>query len=492
MADLGKAYVNIVPKAENIKAELEKLLGDNMPNTDQPGKKWGDGLLSGMKKAITAAAVAKVLKDAFSAGADLQQSFGGLDTIYGEAAAGAKAYAKEAALAGISANNYAEQAVSIGASLKQAFGGDTTAAMEAANTALLDMADNSAKMGTPLESIQQAYQGFAKQNYTMLDNLKLGYGGTQAEMKRLLADAEKLTGVKYDISNLGDVYSAIHVIQGELGLTGVAAFEAQTTMTGSFNALKASWTNVMAAMTTGEGMEEAMANLSTAAGYFVNNILAMLGSLGPQIPTFISGILDALISNAPALLSGGIEMIAQIAVGFAQSIPSLLEQVPTLFLAAVDAFFAQDWASIGNDIIMGIIEGLAAAAAALLESLKGLAQRALQAAKDELRIGSPSKAFADSVGQWIPPGIAVGIEDNMSPLNASIGALSKDITSDMARATAPGSTYRAEQPQQAAPSENKVVHVIKIVFEGSLAQLGRILRPVIKEEDERIGPELIK
>ena len=491
MADIGKAYVNITPKAENIKAEIEKILGDAGLGGNNPGKQTGTNFMSGMKKVVTAAAVGKIVKDSFSAGADLQQSFGGLDTIYGDAAASAKTYAFAAAEAGISANSYAEQAVSFGAALKAAYGGDTTAAMEAANVAIMDMTDNSAKMGTPLESIQQAYQGFARGQYQLLDNLKLGYGGTKTEMERLLADAQALTGVKYDINNLGDVYSAIHAIQGELGLTGVAALEAQTTLTGSFNSVAASWTNVMAALTTGEGMEEAMANLTTSVTNFANQVLTALGNLAPQIPALVLGLLDALIANAPQLITGGLEMIAQIAVGFAQAIPDLISKIPELFLQAVDAFFAQDWGSIGADIINGIIAGIMAAAEALLETLRGLGRRAIQAAKDELHIGSPSRVFADEIGRWIPPGIAVGIDDNMAPLNSSIAAASQGIVGDMARATAPGNipTPAYSQPQQQTAQVNNTVH---IVFEGSLAQLGRILQPYIKAEEERRGPLLIK
>lgn len=171
MADLGTAYVNIVPKAPGIKAALEDILGDNMPNTNPAGNKMGAGLLRGIGRVISAAAVGKIVSDAFNAGGALEQSFGGLDTLYGEAAEGAKKFAFEAAQAGISANSYAEQAVSFGAALKSAYGGDTAAAMEAANTAILDMTDNSAKLGTPLESIQAAYQGFARGQYTLLDNL---------------------------------------------------------------------------------------------------------------------------------------------------------------------------------------------------------------------------------------------------------------------------------------------------------------------------------
>lgn len=492
MADIGKAYVTIVPKAPGIEGEISKLLGGAAgPAGEAAGSKAGGAMLSGLKKVATVAAVGKIIKDAFSAGGDLQQSFGGIDTLYGDAAAAAKEYAFSAAQAGISANEYAEQAVSFGAALKAAYGGDTTAAMEAANTAILDMADNSAKLGTPLESIQQAYQGFARGQYQLLDNLKLGYGGSKTEMERLLSDAQKLTGVKYDINNLGNVYAAIHAIQEELGLTGVAAQEAQTTLTGSFNAVKAAWTNVLAGLTTGEGMDEAMANLTIAVTNFADNVLAALGNLAPQVPTLILGLLDALVTNAPNLIVGGLEMIAQIALGFVQAIPELLAKVPGLFLQCVDAFFSLDWGQIGHDIVMGIINGIKAAAAALIETLKGLAQRALQACRNELHIGSPSRLFADEIGHWIPPGIAVGIEANMAPLNTSIAGVAHDITADMAAATAPenlvkstGQTPSFQQASAAAP-------VVHISFEGSLAELGRILQPVIKAEEQRRGPQLI-
>lgn len=180
MADIGTAYVNIVPKAQGIEGQISNLLDGSAGAAGKAaGGKAGSGLISGLKTVATAAAVGKVVKDAFSAGGDLQQSFGGIDTLYGAAAAAAKEYAFSAAQAGISANDYAEQAVSFGAALKAAYGGDTTAAMEAANTAILDMADNSAKMGTPLESIQAAYQGFARGQYQLLDNLNT-FGGMAA------------------------------------------------------------------------------------------------------------------------------------------------------------------------------------------------------------------------------------------------------------------------------------------------------------------------
>lgn len=166
--ELGKAYVQIVPSAKGIGGAIQSELGGSATSA---GKSAGLNIVGAIKGAIAAAGIGKAIKSSLTAGGNLQQSFGGLDTIYGDAAEAAKNYAAEAAKAGISANSYAEQAVSFGASLKQAFEGDTTKAVEAANTAIMDMADNAAKMGTPIENIQNAYQGFAKQNYTMLDNL---------------------------------------------------------------------------------------------------------------------------------------------------------------------------------------------------------------------------------------------------------------------------------------------------------------------------------
>lgn len=417
MPDLGNAYVNIVPKAPGIESKVENLLNGGAGGAEKAGEGFGKKLLGGIAKLGIGAAVGSQLKAAFDAGGALQQSFGGLETIYGEAADQAKAFAMQAASAGISANDYAEQAVSFGAALKQAYGGDTTAAMEAANTAILDMADNAAKMGTPLESIQTAYQGFAKQNYTMLDNLKLGYGGTKEEMQRLLADAEAFSGVHYDLDNLGDVYDAIHVIQGELGLTGVAAGEAETTLTGSAGAMKASWENVLAALTTGEGLEEALGNFSDSFGNFSTNVITMLANLAPQLPELVMGLASTIIDNAPTFIASGAELIAQLLVGLITSIPTIIASLPQIFDSIKNAFKDVDWAQLGKDIINGIINGLANMASSLWNKMKEIVRGALGAAQDEAQTGSPSRLFANELGRWIPPGVAMGVEENMQPLD---------------------------------------------------------------------------
>lgn len=319
---LGTAYVQILPSAKGLGAAIKQSLDGDAGNA---GKSAGLKISSGIKKMIAGAAigagVTAAIKAAVSEGGKLEQSYGGLDTIYGKAADAARAYAQEAASAGISANDYAEQAVSFGASLKQAFEGDTKKAVEAANTAILDMTDNAAKMGTPIESIQMAYQGFAKQNYTMLDNLKLGYGGTKTEMERLLKDATKLSGVEYNMDNLGDVYDAIHVIQGDLGLTGVAAAEAATTFEGSFNAMKASAANLLGNLALGENIKPAMVSLATnASGFLFGNLIPMVGTVFKSLPEAMNAFLQ---EGFPKLKESGISLVKQLSDGAKGMLPAI-------------------------------------------------------------------------------------------------------------------------------------------------------------------------
>ena len=250
-------------------------------------------------------------------------------------------------------------------------------------------------------------------------------------MERLLADAQAITGVEYDINNLGDVYNAIHVIQGELGLTGVAASEAETTLTGSMGAVKASWENVMAALTTGEGLETAMANMGESVSNFANVVLQMFGQLAPQIPGLITGLADIFVQNAPQFLASGVAMVLQIAVGLIKAIPDLIQQLPEIWNAIKSAFASVDWWSIGRDVIMGIINGLRDWGSALWNEIGNLARNAWQSAKSALGIGSPSKVFAQEVGRWIPAGMAQGIEDNLEPIHASMQVMTDASLADV-------------------------------------------------------------
>lgn len=342
--ELGKAYVQIIPSAKGIGGAISKELGGEAGSA---GKSAGLNIAGAIKGAIAAAGIGTALKSALEAGGNLQQSFGGLETLYGDAADAAKKYAVEAAQAGISANTYAEQAVSFGAALKSAFSGDTAKAAEAANTAIMDMADNAAKMGTPIENIQTAYQGFAKGQYQLLDNLKLGYGGTKTEMQRLLADASKLSGVEYNIDNLGDVYDAIHVIQQDLGLTGVAAAEASTTFTGSFEAMKAAGENLMASLALGQDLGPSLDALGQTVSAFVfNNLFPMIQNIISSIPGLLGGISDFIV----------------------QAIPSVMQSAVSLVSSIGEAFFTFDWWGLASNIIDALSGAIDSAAGSIMGS----------------------------------------------------------------------------------------------------------------------------
>lgn len=369
-AELGKAYVQIVPSAQGISGSISSAIGGEATSA---GQSAGFSIAGAIKSAIVAAGIGGTIKTALEAGGNLQQSFGGLETLYGDAADAAKAYATEAAAAGISANSYAEQAVSFGAALKQAYDSDAEA-VEAANVAILDMADNSAKMGTDIGSIQTAYQGFAKQNYTMLDNLKLGYGGTKSEMERLLADAKELSGVEYDIDNLGDVYSAIHVIQENLGLTGVAAEEASETFSGSLGAMKAAGENLLANLALGEDIGPALATLGESVQNFVlNNLLPMLGNIFEGIPELLSGLsstiigmLNILNNNPDELVQTGISIVTSLVSAIVEAAPYLVEAAWNLIAALGSALINTDWASVGRDLISRLRSSVDLAAGEIL------------------------------------------------------------------------------------------------------------------------------
>lgn len=468
--EIAKAYVQLVPSAKGFKSGIQGAIGGDVASAgESAGGSYGTAMIGKIKGLVAAAGLGAIVKEAFDAGGALQQSFGGLDTLYESAGASAKQYAREAVEAGISMNDYAEQAVSFGAALKQSLGGDVKAAAKAANTAILDMADNSAKMGTPLEQIQSAYQGFAKQNYTMLDNLKLGYGGTKTEMERLLKDAEKLheeaTGevTHYDIENLNDVYSAIHDVQGELGLTGVAAAEAKTTFTGSFQAMKASATNLLADITTGASPEQIGQDMSTlfeqGFTFVKGNLLPMAADIVESLPQVIESVIqgatdilnevaedptviidfaintllnlaDALLTNVPILSAAiwnlAIEMakalitydwigaakklLRSIADGLLVAIPLMIKTVLSVAKSIYDTFKNSDWKTVGKNIISGILNGLKSAASAILDYMKELAKSCLSSIKEALGIHSPSTVFRDEVGRWIPEGIGVGIK----------------------------------------------------------------------------------
>ena len=356
--ELGKAYVQIVPSAQGIKSALTEMFAEETDGLgEQTGQSIGQELVGTLKKVIAAAGIGKIISDSINMGGALQQSLGGVETLFKDSADTVKEYAALAyRTVGLSANDYMEQTTSFAASLLSSVSQDTNAAAQLANMAMVDMADNANKMGTDMQDIQNAYQGFAKQNYTMLDNLKLGYGGTQAEMQRMLNDATKISGVKYDLGNLADMYSAIHIIQQEMDITGTTAKEAATTLTGSFAAMKAAAENVMGNWSTGADLTEPLQALAdTAQTFLVDNLLPMIGNV-------LAGIPEIVYSLVPELLQTGTELLSSLAQGFTEGIPEFFSTALPQLLAFTDQLRdnAASFVDAGLNLITQLINGLIA------------------------------------------------------------------------------------------------------------------------------------
>ncbi len=356
--ELGKAYVQIVPSAQGIKSALTEMFDEETDGLgEQTGQSIGQKLVGTLKNVIVAAGIGKIISDSINMGGALQQSLGGVETLFKDSADTVKEYAAQAyRTVGLSANDYMEQTTSFAASLLSSVSQDTDAAAQLANMAMVDMADNANKMGTDMQDIQNAYQGFAKQNYTMLDNLKLGYGGTQAEMQRLLNDATKISGVKYDLGNLADMYSAIHIIQQEMDITGTTVKEAATTLTGSFAAMKAAAENVMGNWSTGADLTEPLQALAdTAQTFLVDNLLPMIGNV-------LAGIPEIVYSLVPELLQTGTELLSSLAQGFTEGIPEFFSTALPQLLAFTDQLRdnAASFVDAGLNLITQLLNGLIA------------------------------------------------------------------------------------------------------------------------------------
>lgn len=319
--NLGKAYVQIMPSARGISGSISKLLGGEAKSAGTTaGLGFGGKLVGAASKILVAAGIGKAFATSIRAGGALEQSIGGIETLFKGSADIVKNYAKEAyKTSGVSANQYMQQVTMFSASLLQSLGGDTKKAAKSADMAIRDISDNANKMGTNIQSIQDAYQGFSKANYTMLDNLRLGYGGTKTEMQRLLSDAEKLTGIKYDINNLDDVFNAIHVIQGELGITGTTAREASETLTGSFAAMKASAQDFLGNLALGMDIKEPLSNLITTTGTFLfGNLIPMIINIGKALP---GALVQAISEAGPAMIEQGKNLMASLGIGLSDSSP---------------------------------------------------------------------------------------------------------------------------------------------------------------------------
>ena len=320
--------------------ENEKAIKEGGKAAEESGSKFEGfgkvlktvGVALGAVAVAAGAAAVKLGKEVIAAYADYEQLVGGVDTLFKDSSQEIQRYAANAyKTAGLSANEYMETVTGFSASLIQSLGGDTEKAAKYADMAITDMSDNANKMGTDMSSIQNAYQGFAKQNYTMLDNLKLGYGGTKQEMERLLADAEKISGVKYDISSYADVVEAIHVMQESMDIAGTTAKEAEATISGSVNALKSAVSNLIV------GFGDADADMELLCNHMVDAFKTVVANITPVIENIVAALptaLDALLTAVGELLPTLLEAVTEL---FSQVLETLLSLLPQLIPAAVSA-----------------------------------------------------------------------------------------------------------------------------------------------------------
>lgn len=356
--------------------EANKGIDEVGQKTSGLGEKLKSGLAMAGKVAVAgvaagATAIGALGTKAVAAYADYEQLVGGVETLFKDSQDQVMDYANNAyKTAGLSANEYMETVTSFSASLLQSLDGDTSAAADKANLAITDMSDNANKMGTDMTSIQNAYQGFAKANYTMLDNLKLGYGGTQAEMERLLVDAEKISGIKYDISSYADIVDAIHVVQTEMGITGTTAEEAASTIQGSFGMMKSAWQNLVT------GMADPDQDLGVLVGNFTDSVVIAGNNLIPRIQELLPRIVEATTSligtvseQLPAILGtvlpSLVEGATNLVTGLMAALPSVLsvlaDVAPTVINTLVPALIEllPQITQTGIDVIVSLAKGIA-------------------------------------------------------------------------------------------------------------------------------------
>ena len=454
-------------------------------NVETLSGKFKNGLAAAAKvgaAAVSAAAtgIAVLTKNALNNYAEYEQLVGGVDTLFKDSSAKVQEYAANAyKTAGLSANEYMDTVTSFSASLLQSLGGDTEAAADMANVAITDMSDNANKMGTDMASIQNAYQGFAKQNYTMLDNLKLGYGGTKEEMQRLIDDANALNAAQgkytnYSIESYADIVSAIHDVQVEMGIYGTTADEASTTIQGSVSSMKAAWSNLLT------GIADDNADFKTLIEQFVDSLVTVGENIIPRINIIIQGltqliteasqtiipmavqillenlpsivaagmdliialvsgildnidmlidcvlemvdvIVDKLIDNLPKLIDGGIRLIAALANGLIRAIPNLVSKIPQIISSIVKGIISGIPAifDVGKNIVEGLWNGIKNMGSWISGKVKDFFGGIVGGVKDFLGIHSPSKVFA-GIGGFMAEGLGEGFDDQFKSVKKGI------------------------------------------------------------------------
>lgn len=491
--EIAKAYVQIVPSMQGIKGKLESALGGEADSAGSSagkriagkigsalggiGKLAGVGITAGISAAATGISV--LGKQAVEAYADFQQLEGGIETLFGEDAPTVMASARNAfQSAGLSANEYMETAIQSSASLISSLGGDTEAAASLMDLSITDMADNVNKMGTSMEAVQNAYRGFSRGNFTMLDNLALGYAGTKEGMQDLLDKAKELSGVSYDIDSYADIVQAIHVVQTEMGITGTTAKEGADTISGSINSMKAAWTNLLTGLADGNAdigglisnlmttVRNVAKNLIPVAKTVLKNTGALVKDLAPiiaqELPGFINDVLPDLIDaavalsvtlgvalaenaptiigtlakalgeHAPEIMGAAVQIIVSLATGIAQALPDIVlaaAQILWGFLSALADGVDDLWEA-GISLVTGLWDGISSAADWLWDQISGWLGGIWGGIKGFFGIASPSKEMAWA-GEMLAEGLASGITDSAEDAVSAATRMSADVLSAM-------------------------------------------------------------
>lgn len=444
-----QALNNATADLNNTKKQLGELsggvddVGEAMDNAGEKTSVFGDmlkanllggAIISGIS--ALASATKELIGGAVEGYAEYEQLVGGVETLFKDSAGTVQDYANNAyKTAGLSANEYMETVTSFSASLLQSMGNDTAAAAEKADRAITDMSDNANKMGSDMSSIQNAYQGFAKQNYTMLDNLKLGYGGTKEEMQRLIDDANALNAAQgnytsYTIDSYADIVDAIHTVQTEMGITGTTALEASTTVEGSVNSMKSAWSNFV----TGLGSDNAdisalSAQLIESVGTVAENVLPVVETVLKNIaetvsndgPEMIEQFVSYAIEKLPEIIKLGLQMVLALVKGLVQNLPELwtavLDMTAGIAQTILDAL--PDIIEVGKGIVRGVWEGIKAMASWIGEKVSGFFSGIVGDVKDALGIHSPSRVFA-GIGENMALGLGQGFASEMKSIGAGI------------------------------------------------------------------------
>ena len=391
---IANAYVQILPSAEGMKSNLTKALGGEAEDAGKNlASKIGGGLKTGLGTAAKAAAVGIAAagtaavalgNQALQSYADYEQLIGGVETLFGDSAGKVIQDASQAfKTAGMSANDYMETSIQSAAALINSLGGDQAKAADLMGMSITDMSDNVNKMGTSMEAVQNAYRGFSRGNFTMLDNLALGFAGTKEGMQELLDAAEQISGVKYDINSYSDIVQAIHEVQTQMGITGTTAREAMTTISGSVNATKAAWQNLLT------GIADENADFEALVNNFIDSAMIAAENILPRVQTIMDGlgrliteasqrilpiIIDMIVQNLPQIIASGVQIVISLITGIVQALPQLVAALPQIFSSILGAF-RENWPALrdaGAELLRMVGQGIESALSWLWEKVTNL------------------------------------------------------------------------------------------------------------------------